>query len=85
MTIKEQENQLEFNLKVEIVATVVVWLGVCVFVGYKLWTLHSLPETPLAIGINVPTVRQNNLDVLRKSLKIVSESNLPVVRIEPFD
>jgi hypothetical protein len=85
MTIKEQENQLELNLKVEIVASVVIWLGVCFFVGYKLWTLRSLPEAPLAIGINVPTIKQVNLDILRASLKIVSESNLPVVRTEPFD
>ena len=85
MTIKEQENQLELNIKAEIVVSVVIWLGVCFFVGYQLWTLRSLPEAPLAIGINVPTIKQDNLNILRKSLKTVSESNLPVVRTEPFD
>ena len=85
MTIKEQENQLEFNLKAEIVISVFIWLGTCIFIGYKLWSLRSLPEIPLTIGINVPTIKQSNLDILRSSIKIISNSNLPVVRMEPFD
>lgn len=85
MNIKEQETQLIFTLKSEIWITLLVWLLFWSFVGFRLWSLQRLPEAPLTIGVNAPTVNQTNLDVLRNSIKSVSQSNLPVVRIEPFD
>ncbi len=85
MNIKEQENQLEFSLNMEIFFTIIIWFVFWGFIGFRLYRLRSITEVPITIGINVPTVKLSNLDILRASIKSVSTSNLPVVRIEPFD
>lgn len=85
MNIKDQESQLVFNLNLQIGFTVLVWLLVVGFIGYRLWQLRTLPESPLILGTNVPTIRQANIDTLRSSIKQVTGSNLPVFRLEPFD
>lgn len=85
MNIKEQESQLAFTLRFEIVISVVLWLAMVVFVTYRLW-MRSLPQTQtLTIMNNVPGIKQSNIDTLRSSLKPVVRNNLPVIRIEPFD
>lgn len=85
MNIKEQESQLSLTLKFEIWMTLLAWMLFWGFIGFRLWSLQTLPEAPLTIGVNAPTVNQTNLDVLRNSIKSVPQSNLPVVRVEPFD
>ncbi len=85
MNIKEQESQLVFNLNLQIALTALVWILVVGFIGFRLWQLRTLPESPLVLGSNVPTIRQANIDTLRSSIKQVTGSNLPVVRLEPFD
>ncbi|HCQ31194.1 TPA: hypothetical protein DIU27_02290 [Candidatus Collierbacteria bacterium] len=85
MNIKEQESQLRLNLNLEIYSLTILWIIFWVFIGYRLWSFGQLPEAPLAIGENVPTIKQGNLEILRSSIKSVSGSNLPVVRMEPFD
>jgi len=85
MNIKEQEIQLSLTLKLEIWLTILVWMLFWGFIGFRLWSLQKLPEAPLTIELNAPTVKQTNLDVLRNSIKSVPQSNLPVARIEPFD
>lgn len=85
MNIKEQENQLSFTLKFEIILTIFMWSVLVIFVGYRLW-LKTKPHQPgLTIMNNVPSIKQENVDILRASLKPVSQSNLPLVRLEPFD
>lgn len=85
MNIKEQENQLRFNLNFEILLCVFVWLIFWGFIGFRLYRLRATAEPPLTIGMNVPSVKQSNLDILRTSLKSITSSNLPAVRLEPFD
>ncbi len=85
MNIKDQENQLEFNLNLEIVTSIVLFLMFWGYIGFRLSKISSMSEPPLSIGINVPTIKQENLVLLRTSIKSISNSNLPVVRIEPFD
>ena len=85
MNIKEQESQLSLNLNLEIYSLTILWIIFWVIIGYRLWSFGQLPEVPLAIGENVPTIKQGNLEILRSSIKSVSGSNLPVVRMEPFD
>lgn len=85
MTIKERENQLALNLNFQIILSILIWLGAVSFMGYRLWNLQSLPELPLTIGNNVPTIRQTNIDTLQTSIKQITVSNLPVARPEPFD
>lgn len=85
MNIKEQENQLSFTLKFEIILTIFIWTLLVGFMSYRLW-MRSLPHEPgLSIMNNVPSIKQQNIDILRASLKPISQSNLPVVRLEPFD
>lgn len=85
MNIKEQENQLAFNLRFEIVLIVFVWLFVVGFVEYRLWLVSSIKEPVMSIMNNIPTIKQDNLKILRSSIKSVFVSNLPTVRLEPFD
>lgn len=86
MNIKEQENQLSLSLKFEIFLTVLVWSLVMGFVGYRLWVVKtSMAEPTLSLGNNVPIIKQANLDILKRSIKSVTFSNLPSIRPEPFD
>ncbi len=85
MNIKEQENKLRFSLSLEIYITLTVWLFFWGFVGYRLYKTQSVSNPPITIDLNVPTIKLSNLEVLRSSIRSVSFSNLPVVRIEPFD
>ncbi|NCP47485.1 hypothetical protein COT86_00740 [Candidatus Collierbacteria bacterium CG10_big_fil_rev_8_21_14_0_10_43_36] len=85
MTIKEQENQLVLRINLEIVITVVLWAIFWSLVSLQIWQVRSYHETPLTIAENVSTIKQENLDVLRISIRSVISSNLPVVRVEPFD
>lgn len=85
MNIKERENQLSFSLNFQIILSVLLWFAAISYMGYRLWNIRELPESPLAITNNVPTVRQANIDILQTSVKQITVSNLPVVRTEPFD
>lgn len=84
MNIKEQENQLALSLQFQIGLTIIFWLLMAGFIEYRLWA-SSGTQKELTIMNNVPTIKQSNLDILRTSLKSVSEINLSVVRPEPFN
>ena len=85
MTIKEQEDQLILNLNLVIVLTVIIWLGVAGFISYKLWILRPPTMFAPTTVAGVPVVNQENLEGLRDSTKSLTVSNLPAVRLEPFD
>ena len=69
MTIKEREDHLRTNLSVYIVVS-------------------EVPTLPLTItSINVPRFKESNLETLRDSIKpdASRSTNLPVVRVEPYE
>lgn len=85
MNIKEQESQLAFKLRFEIVLTLFVWLFVGSLVGYRLFVKSQAHPPGLSIMNNVPSIKQSNIDLLRDSLKPVNPVSLPILRLEPFD
>ncbi|KKT39221.1 MAG: hypothetical protein UW35_C0010G0011 [Candidatus Collierbacteria bacterium GW2011_GWF2_44_15] len=88
MTIKEREDHLRTNLSVYIVVSVILWLGLAIYVAYGLFSLREVPTLPLTItSINVPRFKESNLETLRDSIKpdASRSTNLPVVRVEPYE
>lgn len=85
MNIKETENQLVVKLNSEIVLTIVLWILVFGFLGFRLWNSNKIKEPPVTITNNVSPINQENLDTLRSSLKQFSENFLPPKHSEPFE
>ncbi|KKT40577.1 hypothetical protein A3K29_04130 [Candidatus Collierbacteria bacterium RIFOXYB2_FULL_46_14] len=85
MTIKEQENQLVLKINLEVAVTIVLWTMFWGFLLIQVWQARLSRESSITISENVPTIKQENLGVLRASVRSIISSNLPVVRMEPFD
>ena len=85
MTIKEQENQLVLKINLEVAVTIVLWTMFWGFLLIQVWQARLSRESSITISENVPTIKQENLGVLRASVISIISSNLPVVRMEPFD
>ena len=87
MYIKEQESHLSLNMVVQIVLSIIVWMGLLGFVASRLWNLRTIPKLPANTIVSVPNINQKNIDILRISIKSPppGSDNLPVSRPEPFD
>lgn len=87
MNIKEQENQLMMSMILRIVVSVLIWMGLMGYMINRLWGLEKTPTTSTIMVSNVPSIKQENLDILRESIKMASSSafSLPIARPEPFD
>lgn len=87
MNIKEQENQLVLGMNFRIVVSILIWSALVGYASYNIWSLLNAPVKPSLNLNSVPTIKQENLDTLRTSIKAShpSTDNLPIVRPEPFD
>lgn len=88
MTLKEQQSQLKLTSMLYIVITIMLWLGVTVFISYKLWSLRKVPELPITqVPVSVPNLKEKNLTTLRSSVKLQTSSGPASIsaKPEPFD
>lgn len=87
MNIKEQEAHESLIMVVRIVISILIWLGIILFVGNQLWKLSTTSPLPGKPSVSVPVIKQENIDTLRSSVKSPppATDNLPVIHPEPFD
>lgn len=88
MTLQEQESQLKLGLGVNIIISLLLWMGVAGFIAFRLWSLRDVPPLALVqVPTNVPEFKQESLSTLRQSVKApeTETANLPATRPEPFD
>lgn len=84
MNVREKENQLAFDLRFRIVFSGFVWLCLIAAVFFRLWSLRSIPVLSSVTGATVPSLKQENIDILR-STPTVFPVRPTLVRPEPFD
>lgn len=87
MNPKEQESQLAISLRLRIILGVVIWLCLAGIVAYRLLLLRTVPVSLPTLITNVPSLKEDNLSVLRTSIKAPPSGTvlLPIIRAEPFD
>lgn len=84
MNVREKENQLAFDLRFRIFFSGFVWLCLIAAVFFRLWGLRSIPVLSSVTGATVPTLKQENINLLR-STPTPTSSRLPAAHPEPFD
>ncbi len=87
MKSKEEESQALYGLYFQITLMLIVWFGLVMFGWYRIQKLKIVPKLPLtSIPFSIPSLKENNLQILRGSIKEIATSSSGIVsRIEPFD
>lgn len=85
MNVKDEENQLRSRLNFQVLVCILVWLAFASFIFYRLEKLSRQKAT--VPPLKVAEIKQENISVLRGSIKAMSQVNpgLVIIRAEPFD
>ena len=85
MNQKDKESRLIVSLNVQMILTILTWLCVNSFIIYRLWQASFVPTLTALSVTTIPAIQQENVVVLRTSVKLINDVNLPSVTLEPFD